>query len=114
MRVSATMIELEREIAQAHAENPGPIFFGPRVDFNYSVLNLPSPIHLPLWWQPGTAFPRSTVPTLLATWDADRFPTLIFLKDDTTYYPDDFLTLIARHYTRDDRYPALTLYHRHP
>ncbi len=114
MRVSATMIELEREIAQAHAENPGPIFFGPRVDFNYSVLNLPSPIHLPLWWQPGTAFPRSTVPTLLSTWDADRFPTLIFLKDDTTYYPDDFLTLIARHYTRDDRYPALTLYHRHP
>ena len=114
MRVSATMIELEREIAQAHAGNPGPTFFGPRVDFNYSVLNIPSPVHLPLWWQPGTAFPRSAVPALLATWESDRFQTLIFLKDDTTYYPDEFLDRIARNYTRDDRYPALTLYHRNP
>jgi hypothetical protein len=112
MRVSATMMEVEREVAAAKTENSGPFYLGPRVDFNYSVLGLASPIHLPAWWHPGTAFARARVPELLAIWEGYKFQTLIYLKDDYTYYPDEFMDKLQEEYTRDDRWDRITVYHR--
>ena len=114
MRLSASMIAVQQQVERARNSNPGPFFFGPRIDYNYAVLGLPSPRHFPAWWHPGTAFDRSRLPQILSDWQADRFPTLIFLRGDYTYYPTAFTDMICRDYTRDDTYPLLTIYHRRP
>jgi hypothetical protein len=115
MRVSSTMIGVERQIDLAVRENPGPYWFGPRLDFSNAVLQLPMPDHLAAWWHPGTAFARSDVPGLLQLWQQQRFRTLIFLNrkqiDGYTYYPQELLDLIQRDYVADHRYPLLTVYH---
>ena len=123
MRVSSTMIEVEREIKLAADSNPGPYFFGPRIDFNYAVLGLPSPEHFPAWWQPGTSFAISDQVHLIQVWRDHRFQTLIFLNsayllgsraDEADYfgYSKEFRDAINRDYVRDERYPRITVYHR--
>ena len=111
MRTTPALLDLEREIARAKDENAGPYYFGPRVDFNYAVLGVPSPKHLPLWWHPGTAFARRDLPQILQAWQQHRFQTLIFQRDDYTLYSQEFLDLIAKGYVRDDGYAGLTVYH---
>lgn len=68
MRVSSTMVEVEREARLAMATNPGPYFFGQRLDFNYAALSLPSPRNFPAWWEPGTSFPPSKAAALIDGW----------------------------------------------
>ncbi len=111
MRVSSVLVHLEQEVARAKTQNAGPYFFGPRIDFNYAVLGLPSPEHLPVWWHPGTAFARRETPHLLQVWQAQGFKTLIFLKGDYTFYPPEFMDLIHEGYVEDDSYMGLTVYH---
>jgi hypothetical protein len=117
MRVSSTMIEAEREVKLAKVTNAGPYFFGPRMDFNYAVLGVPSPEHSFAWWEPGTSFAASDQERLLQLWRDHRFETLIFLKNEDpwlsyTFYPKEFLDAIKRGYVRDDRYTDITVYHR--
>lgn len=116
MRVSSTLIGDERQIERAMGENPGPYWFGPRLDFNNAVFALPMAEHLPVWWHPGTAFARGDVAGLIQTWEGDRFQTLIFLKgdpkNDYIYYPPEFLDVMRRDYIADERYPFLTVYRR--
>lgn len=125
MRVSSRMVEVEREIKLATEANPGPYFFGPRVDFNYAALGLPSPELSPAWWEPGTAFPVSDQSHLIQVWQEHKFQTLIFLKInflhgpgmlyriDYTFYPKEFLDAIDSNYVGDDvSYPFLIVYHR--
>lgn len=118
MRVSSTMIEIEREIKLAIDANPGPYFFGPRLDFNYAVLGLPSPENSPAWWEPGTAFAVSDQTRLIQVWQEHRFQTLIFLKArnpagmDCTFYSQELLDTIHRGYVEDDSYPLVRIFHR--
>jgi hypothetical protein len=123
MRVSSPMIEVEREIELATSANPGPYFFGSRLDFNYAVLGLPSPERFPAWWQPGTGFAVSDQPRFIQVWREHGFQTLIFLNSsyaygasadnfDYTFYPREFLDAIERGYVKDESYPLLTVYHR--
>ncbi len=114
MRVSQTFVEVNDEVQQAVRANPGPFFFGPRVDYNYMLLGLPSPTHFPAWWHPGTAFDRSQTTEIIEHWKAQRFPTLIYLKTRSTYYPPMFLDAIHSQYIRDDRFPRITVYHLRP
>ena len=103
------------ELSDALRENPRPVFLGPRLEFAYAAYHLPSPLHLPVWWHPGTSFAVAQELAVLAAWQDDRFSTLIFLKDDFTYYTPRFLALIQRSYLRDDHFSQLTIFHlRHP
>jgi len=117
MRVGSTIFDIEQEIALIMKQAPGPYWFGPRLDFNNAVFQLPMPEHLAAWWHPGTAFPRKDVSRLLDIWRAQQFQTLVFLSadprnDNIIYYPQEFLDLIHRDYIADERYPFLTVYHR--
>lgn len=112
MRVSPSMITVEHQVKQANETNAGPFFFGPRLDFNYAVLEIESPRGLPAWWHPGTSFARADEPGLVRLWEDHRFETLIFLKGDYTYYPPDLLAAIDRDYVRDDQYSSITVYRR--
>lgn len=110
MRVSGRLVEVEREIGMVKSTSPGPYYFGPRIDFNYAVLEIPAAEHLPAWWEPGSAFARSETPQILSTWQNQQFKTLIFLREDYTYYPERFRRLIQDNYQKDDSYPLLTIY----
>ena len=117
MRLSSTMIEVEREVKQAKDANAGPYFFGPRVDFNYAVLGGPSPKHSPARWEPGTAFSVSDQARLIQVWQEHRFQTLIFLKKrrirgtlnlHTTRR--SFSTQSGADMVEQTSYPVLTIY----
>jgi hypothetical protein len=120
MRVGAPLIEVEREVKQAVATNPGPYFLGPRIDFNYAAFGLPSPERYPVTWAPETMFPLSAEPQIIQHWKQDRLRTLIFIKDRLagsaeggayTYYPQEFLDIIDHAYVRDDEtYRDITVY----
>ena len=112
VRVGAPMIKMEQEIGTAVHSNPGPYFFGPRIDFNYAVQHLQSPDHLPAWWHPGVSFSSQRIPELLHKWESHKFETLIFLKSDYTFYPRTFIDLIGRDYVRDDHFSTITVYRR--
>ncbi len=112
MRVSQRMIEVERELRDVAAHSPGPFFYGPRLDFNYMALQQPSPRNLPAWWHPGTAFARSREGELIERWETKRFPTLIFFREDYTYYSKEFIDAIAEKYTRDNSYESLIVWRR--
>lgn len=118
MRVSRTFLDTNNEVTAAVKTNPGPFFFGTRVDYSYMVQSLPSPLGFPAWWHPGTAFARADMPAIVDRWKAQHFATMIFMRSDGgadyTYYPASMLTELATHYTRDDRYPHLSIYHRKP
>ncbi len=112
MRVSQPMLEVMREVRLSVAKDRGPFYFGPRMEWNYTVQGLPSSPGLPAWWHPGTAFGRADEPRLLEVWRSRQFGTLIFLKGDYTYYSDDFLRILHTEYSEDDRSPAITIYRR--
>ena len=118
MRVSETFVEVDNEVQQAITTNPGPFFFGTRLDYSYMALGLPSPAGFPAWFHPGTAFDQALLPQVLARWEARRFPTLLYTKGglgDAYYkYPEAFLRLLRTEYIRDDRYSRITVYHRRP
>jgi hypothetical protein len=111
MRISQTLVAVNAQTLRAVRSNPGPYFFGPRLDMQYMNMGLPSPVGLAAWWHPGTAFDVTEMPTLLHNWQQHRFNTLVFLKGDYAYYPAQFCRMIADGYTPDDRYPGLTVYH---
>lgn len=116
MRVSGTMIGVERQVGLILQHDPGPYWFGPRLDFNNAVYRLPMPLHLPAWWHPGTAFSRADTPQLIHLWQDQQYQTLIFLrgdpKNDYIYYPQEFLDVIHRDYIADDSHPYVTVFHR--
>ena len=118
MRVSSTMFEVEREVELAKESNPGPYFFGPRMEFNYAVLRLTPPVQSPILWDPGAAFAESDEGRLIRVWEEHRFQTLIFLKADNPYgidhiyYSQEFLDAIRRGYLEDGSYPWITVYRR--
>lgn len=111
LTASTRFKEVVEQVGQTLKTNPGPFFFGPRMEFSYAAFGLPSPLHLPPWWDPGTSFAYAHESELLSAWHADDFATLIFLKNDFTYYSPRFLRLINRYYVRDDSRSQLTVFH---
>jgi hypothetical protein len=111
MRAGPQLRRAMTDIAQVLRENPGTVFFGPRLEFAYAAFGAPSPKDLPIWWDPGTAFAQEDEPALVEIWRQRHFQTLIFLEDDFTYYPDLLVALIHSTYTREVR-PGIWVFHR--
>ena len=111
LKSSSRFRSVVEQIGQVLKNNPQPVFFGPRLEFSYAVFGLSSPRHVPVWWHPGTSFRAADEPELVAAWRADQFATLIFLKDDFTYYSVPFLRMIKATYSRDNGFSELTVFH---
>ena len=99
------------EAGQVLSESPGPFYFGPRMEFAYAVFGIQSPLHLPIWWHPGSSFAIADEGTILETWQRSRFGTLVYLKDEFPYYSARFRQLIDSDYIRDNRWPELSVFH---
>ena len=99
-------------IAQVLQEDPGTVFFGPRLEFAYAAFGLPAAPGLPIWWEPGTAFSQQDEAALIEVWRQKRFNTVILLANDTTYYSHLFVKLIHATYEEDLRWDTITVLHR--
>ena len=107
--------DVQHEGHRAAAMLPGPVFFGPRLEFDYADLRLPSPLGWPVYYQPGTSFARRDVQRLTDGWNSRNFKTLIFLGDDRSFYPPEFLAVIDKQYRRVPGYKDIQVYaHKTP
>ncbi|MBE7159028.1 MAG: hypothetical protein INR62_11455, partial [Rhodospirillales bacterium] len=107
-------LDVNREIAAALNGSSGPVFLGPRLEFGYLAFHLPSPVHYPVYWQPGTSFDRGELPALLRSWQQQRFSTVLLYKDDHTYLPMSMLDALSTSFLLDDRFPHISVYRRRP
>ena len=103
----AEILKEEKSVMDSNLR--GPIFFGPRMEFSYAAFNIQSPKFLPIWWDPGAAFPLSQESKYIASWEQHRFGTLIFYKNDFMYYSPALAALLDRMYDRDDSLKYLTI-----
>jgi hypothetical protein len=99
------------QIRQVVSGNKGPFYFDSRIEMGYALNRLPSPEHMAIMWEPGTFFARKDQETQLHIWQEHNYKTLIFHKDDYTYLPPEFMSLIHSGFSRDDKYSELTVYH---
>ncbi len=114
MYVSDDLRAEQEDAAKVMRELDGPYFFGPRIDFSYAEYGLVSPPHLPVWYHRGTAFDQTLMPVILERWRKENFRTLIFYKNDHSYYTPEFMALIGSRYTVERRTRSLTVYRARP
>ena len=74
------------------------VFFGPRMEFGYTVLGAASPRGLPLWWHPGSSYAIRDTDEIAQAFVADRFDVLVFAHDVRTRMPGSVLTIVDREY----------------
>jgi len=112
MHASKGMQEVVREMRKALGETSRPVFLGPSLEFGYAAFQLPSPLHLPVWWHQGTSYAAADEASLAEVWRNSGFDTLIFLRDGFQHTPDAIQRIIRESYVKDDRWPDLDVYHR--
>ena len=104
--------DVQREVRKASTLFPGPVFLGPRLEFEYAVLRIPSPAGWPVYYQPGTSFASRDLLRVDGIWKATGFQTLIFLGKDRTFYPPDLLEFIESNYERQPGFSDVEVYRR--
>lgn len=104
------VIDSARARARRHAPD-GSVFFGPRMEFLYAQLGLPSPRGLPVWWHPGTSYHTRDSARILQAFIRNHFALAVFLKNDFTRMPAPLVDHIRSTYVRDDTHPDITVFH---
>ncbi|MEJ7607466.1 MAG: hypothetical protein WKF37_14670 [Bryobacteraceae bacterium] len=87
------------------------IFFGPRMQWAYAAFKLPSPLGQPPWWHPGVSFPIAETGKYISAFTQMQNDVLIFLKNDTSYYPPELVKAVQENYS-EDQLSQLTVYQR--
>jgi len=76
------------------------IFFGPSLEFLYARDHIQSPLHLPLWWHPGTSYPVSHTNEIVHAWSEDHFDTVIFVHNLLVNIPPAILDQVRENYVQ--------------
>jgi len=113
VKVGVTFNNIEKEIKIFLANNKNKkIFFGPRLELNYTVFNLIPSKNTAIWWHPGTAFPKSKEAEYFNNILVADFDYLIFLKNDFTYYSDDEVNTLKASFDEIHGFEYLTIFKR--
>lgn len=113
VKVGETFNNTEKEIKIFLSNNKNKkIFFGPRLELNYTVFNLIPSKNTAIWWHPGTAFPKSKEAEYFNNILVADFDYLIFLKNDFTYYSDDEVNTLKTNFYEINRFKYLTIFKR--
>jgi hypothetical protein len=107
-RLAEMLKESDQVVAQAPGER---VFFGPQMEFLYARDRLTSPLHLPLWWHPGTSYSESNEGLVESAWLADHFDVLIFAKD-RMLFPKPLLKQIHSRYRLDDSMETIDVFYK--
>lgn len=107
--ILGTMQETDRILAgYPHAR----IFFGPGLEFLYAARAVPSPAHLPNWWDAGTSYPIGQTEKVVAAWQEDRFEVLILKGDMHLYLPEKINRLVETQFVPIPGTSAVQAYKR--
>jgi hypothetical protein len=91
----------------AKAQKLDSVFFGPRLQFAYAAHGIPSPMHQPVWWHPGTSFPKSDEFDYVRRWMQVGFRVVVLLGGDTTYYTPGYVDLLSKNYRFNQEFAPL-------
>ena len=122
MTSTSLMDAVQSDVKRATQTFPGPIFLGPRLEFEYADMNIPSPTGWPIYYQPGTSFARRDEDRLTSVWISHNFQTLIFRNDFPNilfkehpffdYYPNDLVETIRHQYELQPGFTRIQVYTR--
>jgi hypothetical protein len=113
MRASRTLKDVVSESRDVLRTHPGPVFFGPAMEFGYAAFSLPSPRHVPVWWHTGTSYAVADTGAVVEAWRQNKFQTLIFVKlEEDSHLPQAIQQDIATLYVREDQWPHLIVFRR--
>lgn len=110
-RLHETHAELARLL---NGQPKRPIFFGPRMQWAYAAFAQGSPAGEPVWFQPGFSFAASRKDAYFAEVLGRRFELMVFLKDDYTFFPPDFIARLRPSYERVPGFAFIDVYRRRP
>ncbi len=89
------------------------------MEFAYAAFGIPSPRNMPIWWHPGSSFPKSETQKVVETFRMHKFDLCVFLLDPTSRQPDftrlpnEIIAELKRTYERID-YPDIVVFTRKP
>jgi hypothetical protein len=113
--LKAVAEELDAVLKQykARGYDTSNIFFGIRLEFAYATFGIPSPMQIPIWWDPAAAYPPGEEPEIVHRFVAHRFPLCVFYgkNPDFTYLPMIIVEDLERNYRRVS-YSEITVYLR--
>jgi hypothetical protein len=103
--------ELHSELLSVHEDyGDKKVFFGPRVEFAYSLLGFKSPKGLPLFWFSGTSYSPTDEPRVLQAFRENNFEVLVFSTGDYTRFPDSLRKEMELSYTKVDSSKTLEIW----
>ena len=86
------------------------LFFGPRIEFAYSLLGVESPDGLPLFWFAGTSYGPNDESRILQAFRDNSFEVLVFSKDDYTRFPEGLLKEVEMNFRQVRFAKTLTIW----
>lgn len=102
------LVEVNKTLAAYPRAN---VFFGPSLEFLYAAHHIPSPAHLPDWWDPGTSFALRDSGKVTQAWSNDHFTLLIFRnKEDRGHMLPSVTAQMDRNYERVGNTQAIHVY----
>lgn len=115
LRAGPHLFEVHQEVARAlDGRPPGPVYFGPRMQWAHAAFAQASPVGQPLWWHPGISMALSRQEAFLAALTDGHFGLMVFLQNDYTYLPPGFEARLLRLYERLPGFATLDVYRRRP
>ena len=114
LEASPSLLRIMRETEIAVSTFPSKnVFFGPRVEFEYAVLDRRPQRNMPLLWDPGLVFSKDRLPEMLADLRSQSPDLMIFHKND---FPgigcDTFFDWANSNYDRIDFFSDVTVFER--
>ena len=85
-------------------------FFGPKLEFGYAQYNIPSPLHMPVWWHTGTSYNLKKEPEIIHQFKIAHFKLLVFIKKDRSHFPVQMMHYIDSAYVLNANDHYLDIY----
>ena len=86
------------EIKSLNFQNEEKIYFGPRMEWAYYESKLKSPMHVPLYWLPGTSYALKDENDIVQNIQSSKFDFFIFARGDRTYLPAELISYLDLNY----------------
>jgi hypothetical protein len=100
------------EIKSLEFRTEAKIYFGPRMEWAYFESRLNSPMHVPLYWLPGTSYALKDEKVILQNIKSSKFDFFIFVKGDRTYLPAELTSYLDRNYEASPSFSFIDVYLR--
>ena len=101
------------EVDQAlQREKTSRVFFATRMEFLYARNRITPPLHLPLWWHPGSSYAIRDEAVILRGFEQDNCDLIISNHSDLAQMPESLVAYIHSHYRQVDGYSHIDVFRK--